>query len=306
MSEPPFPPFAALRAFEATGRLGGIRRGADALGVSHAIVSRHLSAMERRLGVVLFDRRSGRLTDAGRDYHQRVAGALAEIAAATEAARADRRGRLVISCAPGLALHWLTHRLNSFTARQPQVMIDLRTSDSPPNFANNEVDGDIRYMRDTELQEAPPDVHTVELQRPPVFPVTSPALAAKLSGRIEDASDLCAMPLIEEQDDAEWRMWFAAQGISSPVIKPVARYGPAHLALAAARAGQGIALANTYLVAQDLAEGRLVIVEPKVQPLVSPQLGAYVFRADRRRWNDPAVARFRRWLTSEFDRDAVP
>jgi DNA-binding transcriptional LysR family regulator len=43
---PRLPPFAALRAFDAIGRRGGIRRAAEELGISHAIVSRHLAALE--------------------------------------------------------------------------------------------------------------------------------------------------------------------------------------------------------------------------------------------------------------------
>jgi len=36
------PPFAALRAFEAVGREGGIRKAAASLGIDHAVISRHI------------------------------------------------------------------------------------------------------------------------------------------------------------------------------------------------------------------------------------------------------------------------
>ena len=69
MPRPLVPPFAALRAFEAVGRLGGIRRAAEDLGTSHSIVSRHLQALEALTGAPLVDRKAGRLTEAGARYH---------------------------------------------------------------------------------------------------------------------------------------------------------------------------------------------------------------------------------------------
>lgn len=81
----PAPPYATLRAFEAVGRLGGIRRAALALGLDHAVVSRHLRALEEWAGVPLINRqRQPRiLTEAGARYHERITRALEEIAQAS-------------------------------------------------------------------------------------------------------------------------------------------------------------------------------------------------------------------------------
>ncbi|WP_242402749.1 helix-turn-helix domain-containing protein [Komagataeibacter kakiaceti] len=53
---PHIPPLAALHAFMAYARTGGIRRAAVALGVDHAVVSRHLRDLEATLGTALRDR----------------------------------------------------------------------------------------------------------------------------------------------------------------------------------------------------------------------------------------------------------
>ena len=58
------PPFAALRAFDAIARLGGVRKAAEMLSLDHAVVSRHLRAIEAWTGTTLiasgpFDRSNG-------------------------------------------------------------------------------------------------------------------------------------------------------------------------------------------------------------------------------------------------------
>ena len=68
MSQPrDLPPLNALRAFEATARLGSVSRAATELHVTHGAVSRQLRALEEHLGVALLarDGRGVKLTDAG-------------------------------------------------------------------------------------------------------------------------------------------------------------------------------------------------------------------------------------------------
>ena len=296
------PPFAALRAFDQVGRTGGIRKAAEALGVSHAIVSRHIAGLEELLGVALLTRKTGALTEAGRAYHARITAAIAEIAAATQAARPLRGDGLTIWCSPGFALHWLTRHLPEFSAGRQRPMIDLRSTDIEPDFDRQEADGDIRYHYDG-APAAAKAVRIEELARPPVFPVAAPQL---LTRPVTTLADLRALPLIQESSDSEWLLWLRAQGDTTGQLPPhVARYGQSHLALAAARAGQGVALANHFLAAEDLAAGRLVRVVPTGQPLRPVALGAYVFRCARARARDPQIERFRSWLRAAVARDNI-
>lgn len=270
--------------------------------MNHAIVSRHLVGLEQRYGLSLFDRRTGKLTKAGVEFHGRIGRALMEIVGADEALRAADRSRLTIFCASGLALHWLTGRLSSFQSRLDETVIDLQSSDHEPDLLEGVAAGDIRYVIDGDNpKQAGLDV--LQLGRPKVFPVLAPALAQELAGTVGNATDLLKLPLIEEQGGEGWRLWFAAQGLSDAAPQPVARYGSALLSLAAARAGQGIALGNQFLVADDLREGRLVQAVPSTTPFAPVEFGAYVFRASHVRWNEPILARFRKWLASEFSRD---
>jgi DNA-binding transcriptional LysR family regulator len=297
------PPFSALRAFEAVGRLGGIRRAALDLGLDHAVVSRHLRALEEWAGVPLVNRqREGRaLTDMGERLHKRVSSALQEISNATAELELVRGAKaLRIWCMPGLALEWLTSRLSHFCALYPQVELALRSSDTSPDFNAHEAEVDIRYVFGHETVD--PGVvcgaaRRVELARPPVFPVASPTLRASL-GELTSAGDLLRAPLLHEENDGQWRSWLLANDVTCADHLTGPRLWHAHLALAAARQGQGVALANPYLLHDDLETGRLVrLLDSKLAPV---SLGAYVFSARADRWHARAIADFRRWLRSEM------
>lgn len=304
------PPLAALRAFEAVGRLGGIRRAAKELTVDHAVVSRHIRSLEAWVGAQLLVRDGAgyRLTERGEVYHREIDRALRAIADATGAlVKVGDELKLRLQCIPGFASLWLSDRLGEFIDANRDIDVDFRPSDHSPDFRGQDVDGDIRYLRTWEEMTLPKVVFRLEVARPAVFPVASPACAASLPP-IERAADLLDLPLLHEDTDLEWRHWLAAQGVAVPERIAGSRLWHAHLTLAAARQGHGIALANTMLLRDDLAAGRLVEVGPVRGTFEPVRLGAYTFLAREDRWNAPAIARFRRWLqgaVGRFDRDAA-
>jgi len=298
------PPFSALRAFEAVGRLGGIRRAALDLRLDHAVVSRHLRALEEWAGVPLINRqRNGQvLTDAGAQFHRRISFALQEIAQASADLLVIRGNQsLRIWCMPGLALHWLTARLPHFQALHPEVELSLRPSERSPDFSSHEAEVDIRYLYgDTPID---PSLVTamarrVHLASPEVFPVASPQFAESLRP-LNAVGDLLKATLLHEEDDTYWRSWFDAQQVYCPGHLGGPRLWHAQQAIEAARCSQGIALVNTLLVGDDLASGRLVrLFEPGQTPWIT--LGSYVFAARADRWQAHAIADFRRWLRAEM------
>jgi LysR family glycine cleavage system transcriptional activator len=289
------PPFSALRSFEAVGRLKGIRRAAEALMVDHAIVSRQVRSLEEWTGAQLLDREAGpgKLTPDGIAYQERLTAVFAELADATsELMRANDSLTLRVWCVPGLASRWLVPQLASFRRSFPDYDVILRPSDTAPDFAADEVDVDIRYVRGDDLPSHP-HLRFSELARPEIFPVASPALvdADKL-----DAIALLDQALLHEENDSEWKTWFAAQGVAAPDRTNGVRLWHAHMCIDAARRGEGIALANRLLVDADMKEGNLVRLTGAGTPFGSPVLGAYVVATRSVRWAAPPVANFRRWL----------
>lgn len=298
-----YPPLAALRAFDAVARLGGIRKASKELGTDHAVVSRHIRALEGWVGTALLIREGTgyRLTEAGRAYHGEIERALAIIASATGTLthQQGERTRLRIWCIPGFAFLWLSDRLGSFIDSHPEIDLDFRPSDDLPDFRAKEVDGAIRYLRAWEEADVPRHVHGLELARPPVFPVAAPALAATLPA-LDAAADLLGYTLLHEDSDDEWKHWFAAQSVLSPEVLPGPRLWHAHLTLNAARQGQGIALANPLLLRDDIEAGRLVRLDGRTRPFASAYLGSYRLMAREDQWNAAGLARFRSWLTEHI------
>lgn len=104
------PSIKALRALEAVGRLGSVRRAAEELHLTRSAVSHQLRFLEAELGFPLTERegRGVLLTPRGERYAREVRAALRALARAGEqTAEADLAGKLTVSCTPGFATYWL-------------------------------------------------------------------------------------------------------------------------------------------------------------------------------------------------------
>jgi LysR family glycine cleavage system transcriptional activator len=299
------PAFAAVRAFEAVGRLGGIRAAAAGLSIDHSVVSRHLRHLEDFVGVALMVRESGglHLTVDGARYHRRIAAALAELALATSEVRDPGISNdILVWCVPGFAAQWVTDRLAHFEQLWPEFHLELRPTDIRANLGAHEADVDIRfYLDDCPPYPAGQGLSFVELVRPPTMIVASPSIAASLADKTT-LEDLLDLPLLHEEHDCQWRAWLTLNGIKRAIPEriPGTLLWHSHLALVAARNNRGLALANTFLVDADLKTGTLVEVNiPNTEPVA---LGAYAFVTREDRWSlDPAL-KFRRFLQLEIAR----
>ncbi|CCE01707.1 LysR substrate-binding domain-containing protein [Bradyrhizobium sp. STM 3809] len=289
MTRPRLPSLIALRAFEAVGRRGSVRAAGDELAVSHTVVSRHLQNLQRSLGVALV-RAEGRglaLTEAGRQFHAEVTQAFDIIARATTAVRPAARPTLNIWCIPGLANRRLLARLPELTGPPRNWDIHLQPTLSHPDLPRGEADAEIVYAEDLHTGSG---LMAEALARPRVFPVASPAYLARFP-EIVTLAGLAKASLIHEESTAQWERWFELAGYQHQVSLRGQRLWHAHLAIEAARIGQGVALANEILVAEDIRSGALVEVMPS-----SVHMGAYQLVALRERWDEPAIIALRAWL----------
>src|SRR5690606_17071216 len=142
MAQPPLPPLAAIRCFEAAARHQSFTRAARELGMTQAAVSYQIRILEDRLGGPLFLRgpRGVALTEAGR----RLAPAVTEAFAALRAAFADlseaAEGVLTVSAVNTFASNWLVPRLGAFQLAHPKIAVRLDVSGRLVDFAREEVD----------------------------------------------------------------------------------------------------------------------------------------------------------------------
>jgi len=276
-----------VRAFEATGRMGTMRKAADDIRVSHTVVSRHVRNLESWMGrkLVSAGPRGVILTREGELFFTAVSKALQMIGnSALELRSADRR-TLRIWCMPGLATRWLIPRWSTIEAALPGTEIVLRAIDQLSNLADADADLIIGFG---DLDKLPDG--TVPLIRPRVFPVASSEWVRQ-NGRPRTIADLVDLPLIHEESRQRWAAWFEAAGVklNRPLTGP--RLWDANLRFDAVLAGQGIALDTGLTTVQDIANGRMVeLFETEIR------LGGYYLAARNNRWDEPVIQRFRKWL----------
>ncbi|MCK0746262.1 LysR family transcriptional regulator [Chromohalobacter nigrandesensis] len=114
--------------------LGSFTATAAEFGLSTQMVSKHVIALEQRLGARLLHRTTRRqnLTEIGRIYHERSQAILAEVEAAetlTEQARTTPRGCLRVNAPVTFGSQGLVGLLTRYLREYPEVEIDLTLSD---------------------------------------------------------------------------------------------------------------------------------------------------------------------------------
>jgi LysR family transcriptional regulator, glycine cleavage system transcriptional activator len=293
------PNLLALVALEAVARLGSVTRAAAELHLTQSAVSHRLHGLQRELGVALIERagRGVTLTPDARELARAASGALTQLNDAL--ARVSAAGRdqvLSIGCSPTFAIRFLVPRLSTFRKRHPELDLRIAATDVPIDAVHG-VDVVIH------LSSGPtPKLFCEKLIDEVVFPVASPRLRADKK-RAWTERDLRELPLLHDEalvDDPKrvgWNTWLAHAGFQALAASPRGlRFSHAYLAIEAALAGDGVALARRSLVADDLARGRLVAPFP----LAVPSGLAYWLVSARDPRQRPSVLRLREFLSQQL------
>lgn len=293
------PPLDLLVAFEAAARHLSFTRAAEERFVTQSAMSRQMRALEDELGVALFTRghRTLALTADGQRLLAACGSALGTLRGAVREIRApQRREVLGLTTTPGFAALWLIPRLTAFTRAHPGIDVRLDATLENRTLGAEGFDLAIRYAK----------VHGVpggmNLFAESMLPVCSPRLAAELALPLRRPADLARHTLLHTAMDSdvgglpmEWQPWFAAWGLAELQPAALLSFTSYAEAIAAAVAGQGVALGRRPLVDALLAGGQLVT--PFAGELASPR--AYqliVAPAARAR---PAVRAFEQWLLAQ-------
>jgi LysR family glycine cleavage system transcriptional activator len=286
------PPLNALRAFEAAARHNSFTGAASELRVSHAAISRHVRGLEARLGVTLFLRatRGVQLTESGAAYLASVRQAFDLIGEATDRLAKTRSAELRISVEPAFAARWLVPRLGRWREAYPDCQTVLDVSSRLVSLDRDEADLAIRYGRGDW-----PDLHLDLIVRLRLFPVGGRGLPRPGKRRsFFTPAELATLTLLHDDDGSLWRRWFDAAGVADVDTSRGPRLSETSLALDAAIAGQGIALANEFLVSRELANRKLI----RLSDLELTDHAYYLVSLHRSLRQEPIVA-FRDWLLAE-------
>jgi len=287
------PPLNAIRAFEATARHLSFTKAAKELCVTQGAVSRHVAALEARLGTKLFERRHRaiELTPKGEIYFRALRDAFERIEDATQHVTGILdTPTLRIKLPPTFAIRWIVPRLARLHAIDRTLDVQITTSHSPADFDREDIDIAIHSG-----EAAPPGTVSVRLFGEVLTPVCSPGLPNQ--GRtLREPGDLKAHTLLcSLHRPMDWPTWIAAAGIGGVDGNSGLKFENSSLTYQAAIDELGIAMAQTALVADDLATGRLIAPFR----LQVPTSGAYFLVYPLRSRGLEKVRRFETWIREE-------
>lgn len=249
--------FAELRAFTHVMDHGGFTAAADALGMSKAAVSKNVAALERRLGLKLFERttRQVRPTTEGNHYYRWTRQLLAEADWADTCARAlaePQAAALRIAAPAELVEHMIVPRLGRFLASHPDHSVVFEPLGSEGC--------DLTLSTETgEQMEGRPIAVSAHV-------VVASSLYLATQGRPESASELASHRLLHlpaEQEGVIWTLTDRRGAVTPVTAERRIEMADTRSVLEAALAGLGVACLPDFVVARDLSVGRLTRVLPE-------------------------------------------
>ncbi len=281
-----------LRAVEAVARCGSLLRAAEELGVSPSAVSQQVGRTEKQIGRALFERTRDGLapTELGARVAARLSAGFHELAQAVALADDSTANTLVVSVAPAFASRWLVPRLSGLYAKHRELILRIDAATRLVDFHRSDVDLAV-WMGDGHWAGAQAEL----LLAQDIFPVCAPAVGARLK-TIADLANEWA--LHDESSLITWDRWFESVGASPVAQLPGASFTDPILCVEATIAGQGVMLAWQLLVADALADGRLVA---PFGIAAGSGLGYYLVTAAGKQASRKVLA-FKRWIADEMAR----
>lgn len=291
--------FAFVRAIGA----GSFSAAARDLGVTPSAISKKVGKLEDRLGVILINRTSRKLTltDAGHEFYQRCARSLADIENAEVALshfRDQAHGLLRVNVPQGFGRHYIAPILPDFLLLYPDVQIELLFGQLSKHFFDERVD--------VLIGSADPPVSSLIVR--PLMNIDRVACAApaylERCGTPRSLKELakhnCLIITSTDSTDHEWTFRTAAgrERIRVSGNFKTNNHEALHLAVLA---GVGIAHMPTYIAGPAIDSGALVTIfgdiETAADRSLTDTMNAYYPRAKNRL---PKVKAFVDFLMSRF------
>jgi DNA-binding transcriptional LysR family regulator len=275
-------PFEGLGTFLAVAERGSFTGAAGDLGVSVQAVSQAISGLERRLGILLFQRttRRVRLTEAGSLLLERTKPAANEVREAIETLNhlRDRpSGQLRISVSHLAVQLILEPVIRQLRQSYPDISLDIRINDVPGDLAAGGFDAGIAIGEFVAL-----DMISVKLTPDIAWSVVGASGYLAERGRPDKPEDLLRHECIRfrlAKTDAIYRWEFIRGQRQFSIDVPGAittSNGPLNYTLA--RQGLGLTYAPDLAISEDLASGRL---ESVLEPYLPRTPGLHLYFPSR-------------------------
>ena len=246
-----------LQCFEAVARHLSFTRAAGELNLTQSAVSKQVAQLERVIERPLLRRvrRQLQLTPEGALYLTEVRKILTQVDMSSRYLRSygGQNEVLRVATLPTFGARWLVPRLNGFRNDHPTLYLDICTRLEAFDLASAGVDVAFFFGHG-----AWPAAECIKLLDEDVVPVCAPSLLA--ANPICEPLALPELVLLQLASRPEsWHDWFAEQGCHTGHSYHGPRFDTFHMIIGAALVGCGVALVPRFLVAEELAGGRLVI-----------------------------------------------
>jgi DNA-binding transcriptional LysR family regulator len=253
-----------VRIFAAVGRTGSFSAAGDELSISQPAVSRGVQELERQLRVLLVDRSARRvaLTEAGQVLYDHAVQLFAiELSAETALAELDglQRGRLAIGASTTIGIYLLPSLMGLFQRRYPGVRLFLDIGNTAQI-----VDRLRLALLDVAFVEGP--VAGLDLEIEPWRDDLLVVIAAPdhpLAGRQPIAfEELTSAPFVlREAGSGTREIVEAALRDHGGQARVAMEFGSTEAIKQAVAAGLGVSVVSTATIEQELAVGRLAVVD---------------------------------------------
>lgn len=263
----------ALSVFTRIVESGSFTAAADQLGMSRAAVSKHLMALEDRLGARLLNRTTRRcsLTEAGQAFYERGRQILGDLdEAEREAGQTGMRprGLLKVNAPMTFGTMHLAPAVPGYLEAWPEVSIDMTLNDRVVDLLEEGFDIAVRIGRLA-------DSSLVARRLAPCRMVTCAAPAyLDRHGRPGSPQELAQHDCLGYAYASNRETW-EFNGADGPVtvrVRGRLRANNGEALVAAATAGLGIVMTPTFMASAELADGRLVTLLEDWPP---PERGIY-------------------------------
>jgi DNA-binding transcriptional LysR family regulator len=249
-----------MQVFARVAALGSLSGAARALGMSQTMATKHIAAIEDRLGVKLLHRTTRRmtLTEAGRRYLDAAERILADLEEADAAASVDRleaRGMLRVNAPVSFGIREIAPLLPDFSRLYPSLKVDLGLNDRVVDLIEEGWDVAVRIGR---LAESTMIARKLAPCR--TLLCAAPAYLAERGTprRVSELSshNCLGYTLSRMLGSDHWT--FGADGSVNVPINGNLQANNGDALVAAAVAGHGLIYQPTFLVSGEIRAGRLI------------------------------------------------
>jgi LysR family glycine cleavage system transcriptional activator len=285
------PPLTALEAFVQVARLGSVKAAAEELALSTPALSRRVQALERFVGLQLFERKHQQLelNANGQRLLDEIAPALDVLSTAIEAVHnGARQMRLRLGVMPLFASQRIFPHLGDLRRRHPELHLDIDTSPHAAARLGEGLDAAIVLARELDAT-----LYARELDRDEIYLIA--ADMADGPGAITDPTMIAQQTILIHRDLAgTFETWREAVGL--PDLEPAAidYFDSGQLMLEAAAQGLGIAFMHGRHL--DFAH------DPRLKRLFDMRVASpyrYYFVCRPRALETRPVRLFHDWLEAE-------